>query len=128
MTAAEVLTSAKLAMAITSTAYDAELGDLIAAATEDLESNGINAGDLITAGNPLVLQAIKTYCRANFQSPADYDRLLASYNAQKGHMRQSTGYTTWPTDEEDEEETDEESTETETDPVTTEGGAEDGEG
>lgn len=95
MTAAEVLTAVKLAMAITSTAYDAELTDLIEAATEDMESNGINAADLIEDGNALVLQAIKTYCRANFQSPADYDRLVASYDAQKGHMRGCTGYTTW---------------------------------
>lgn len=96
MTSEQVLTAVKLAMAITSDAYDDELTDLIGAAEEDLNSNGIKATDLIAEGNSLVLQAIKTYCRVHFQSPADYDRLLASYEEQKGHMRNCTGYTTWP--------------------------------
>lgn len=96
MTSEQVLTAVKLAMAITSDAYDDELTDLIGAAEEDLNSNGIKATDLIAEGNSLVLQAIKTYCRVHFQSPADYDKLLASYEQQKGHMRMSTGYTVWP--------------------------------
>ena len=96
MTSQQVLTAVKLAMAITSDAYDDELTDLIGAAEEDLNSNGIKATDLIAEDNTLVLQAIKTYCRVHFQSPADYDRLLASYEEQKGHMRNCTGYTTWP--------------------------------
>lgn len=96
MTSTQVLTAVKLAMAITSDAFDAELSDLIGAAEEDLNSNGIKATDLIAEDNTLVLQAIKTYCRVHFQSPADYDRLLASYEEQKGHMRNCTGYTTWP--------------------------------
>lgn len=95
MTVAEALTATKVSMAITSTAYDSELTDLINAAVQDLESNGIDAADLLEDDNALVLQAIKTYCRFNFQSPADYDRLYKSYEAQKGHMRNCTGYTTW---------------------------------
>lgn len=96
MTSDQVLVAVKLAMAITSDAFDVELTDLINACIEDLKSNGIKADDLIEAENALVLQAIKTYCRVHFQSPADYDKLLASYEQQKGHMRMSTGYTVWP--------------------------------
>lgn len=90
-----MLEAVKLAMAITSDAYDDELTDLINAAVQDLRSNGVNTDYLVEAGDALVLQAVKTYCRAHFQSPADYDRLIASYDAQKGHMRNCTGYTTW---------------------------------
>ena len=97
MTGGDILASVKLSMAITSEAYDDELMDLIAAAAADLKSNGINA-DLIESenGDALVLQAIKTYCRLRFQSPADYDRLLAAYEQQKGHLRGCSGYTAWP--------------------------------
>ena len=97
MTGGDILASVKLSMAITSGAYDDELADLIAAAKADLRSNGINA-DLIDGeeGDALVLQAIQTYCRLRFQSPADYDRLLSAYEEQKGHMRGCSGYTAWP--------------------------------
>ena len=90
-----MLMAVKLAMAITVTDYDMELNDLIAAACADLKSNGIKVDALAEAFDPLLLQAVKTYCRAMFQSPADYDKLLDSYNMQKGHMMHCTGYTTW---------------------------------
>ena len=38
---------------------------------------------------------MKTYVRAHFHSPADYDRLLAAYEEQKGHLMNCTGYTDW---------------------------------
>ena len=100
MTCGDILASVKLSMAITSEAYDFELLDLIAAAAADLKSNGINADVLMEddKSDALVLQAIKTYCRLHFQSPADYDRLLAAYEEQKGHMRGCSGYTTWPSE------------------------------
>lgn len=90
-----MLEAVKLAMAITTDAYDAELTDLIDAALADLESNGIRASALVEQGSPLVLQAVKTYCRAHFQSPADYDKLANAYDEQKGHMMMCTGYTVW---------------------------------
>lgn len=90
-----MLEAVKLALAITTDAYDAELTDLIDAALADLESNGIRASALVAQGSPLVLQAVKTYCRSHFQSPADYDKLVNAYDAQKGHMMMCTGYTVW---------------------------------
>ena len=88
-----LLAAVKLSMAITIDDYDLELKDLIAAALMDMKSNGINV--MCNETDPLILQAVKTYCRAMFQSPADYDRLLDSYNMQKGHLMHCTGYTTW---------------------------------
>ena len=46
----------------------------------------------------LVVPAVKTYCRAHFHSPADYDKLLSAYEEQKGHLMNCTGYTVFPTE------------------------------
>lgn len=92
----DMLQAVKRALAIASDDFDidAEIGDLIESALMDMETNGIKAHEL--RGDPLVLQAVKTYCRAHFHSPADYDNLLAAYEEQKGHLMQTTGYTVWP--------------------------------
>ena len=85
------LTAVKLALDVTVTDYDAEIGDLIDAALLDLQSSGV---DVSTMGNDkLVMQAVKTYCRMNFQSPADYDRLERSYSQQVVKLMHATGYT-----------------------------------
>lgn len=86
-----MLEAVKLALAITVDDFDSEIEDLIKAALYDLGTNGIRA--LSLQEDPLVIQAVKTYCRAHFHSPADYDRLLAAYEEQKGHMMNCTGYT-----------------------------------
>ena len=71
-----------------------EIEDLIQAALYDLSSNGVLALEMPT--EPLILQAVKTYVRAHFHSPADYDRLLAAYEEMKGHLMNTTGYTLFP--------------------------------
>ena len=91
-----MLDAVKLALAITVDDFDDEIEDLIQAALYDLKTNGVNALDMQT--DPLVKQAVKTYCRAHFHSPADYDRLLAAYEEQKGHLMNCTGYTAFPDD------------------------------
>ena len=91
-----MLESVKLALAITVDSYDAELQDLINAALYDLKTNGVDALNMQT--DALVVQAVKTYCRAHFHSPADYDKLLSAYEEQKGHLMNCTGYTVFPTE------------------------------
>lgn len=86
------LAAVKLSMGITVQNYDAELSDLIDAALLDLGIAGVEG---YQQGDKLVLQAVKTYCRAHFRSPADYDRLKASYDEQKGQLMIATGYTDW---------------------------------
>ena len=91
-----MLAAVKLALAVTITDYDSEITDLIDAAMLDLKSNGIDTDGLAaepTNIDKLLLQAVKTYVRAHFQSPADYDRLAKAYDAQKGHMMLASGYT-----------------------------------
>ena len=89
-----MLEKVKLALAITVNDFDSEIEDLIQAALYDLSSNGVMALELTM--DPLIVQAVKTYCRAHFHSPADYDRLLAAYEEMKGHLMHTTGYTLFP--------------------------------
>jgi len=91
-----MLDAVKLALAITVNDFDAEINDLIQAALYDLKTNGVDA--LNKQDDPLVKQAVKTYCRAHFHSPEDYDRLLAAYEEQKGHLMNCTGYTVFEED------------------------------
>ena len=91
-----MLEAVKLALGITVAAYDAEIQDLILAALRDLQIAGVEeavASD--TTADPLIIQAVKTYCRAHFRSPADYDRLKAAYDEQKAQLMVATGYTNW---------------------------------
>jgi len=92
MSDVEVLQAVKLSMGITATVYDPEISALIDAATLDLQHA---LGKTVNVSDALILQAIKTYCRMSFRSPADYDRLRASYESQKGMLQIATGYTDW---------------------------------
>ena len=87
-----MLTRVKLALGITTDAYNSELNDLIMAALADLGLAGVDSAKV---DDPLIVQAVKTYCRMSFHSPADYDRLRDSYEAQKGMLQIATGYTDW---------------------------------
>lgn len=88
----EILAAVKLALRITTDAFDDELSDLIVAALQDMRLAGITNSDV---SDPLVKRAVITYCRLHFGQPDDYDRLKASYDEQKGQMGMATGYTTW---------------------------------
>ena len=85
-----MLDAVKLAMGITVDAYDDEIQDLIDAALLDLRIAGVNTA---LTQDRLILQAVKTYARAHFRSPADYDRLKAAYDEQKAQLMVATGYT-----------------------------------
>ncbi len=87
---ATLLAAVKLAMRITNEAYDDEIERLINAAFKDIGIVGVSADS--TTVDPLIIQAVVTYCRLNFGSPADYDRLKASYDEQKAQLQTATGY------------------------------------
>lgn len=97
-----MLAKVKLAKRISTTVFDSELLDLIAAAIADIEHVGVEFestpveedGVVVdyTVDDPLISRAIVTYCVMNFGSPADYDRLKASYDEQKGQLRESSDY------------------------------------
>lgn len=86
-----LLQTVKAAMWLTSsTIYDGELTRLIKAAIGDLGIVGLDV--TATTADPAYIQAIVTYCRLNFGSPSDYDRLKASYDEQKAQMMTAKGY------------------------------------
>lgn len=87
---ATILSETKTAMRLTKTAYDPEITRLIDAACADLGIAGITATS--STDDPILVQAIITYCRLNFGSPSDYDRLKASYDEQKAQLQTATGY------------------------------------
>lgn len=85
-----MLEKVKLALRISTTAYDDELTDLIASAKLDLGIAGVVPDSL----DALVTRAIITYCKMSFGLPEDYDRLKRSYDEQKAQMSTATGYRT----------------------------------
>lgn len=89
-----MLNLVKLALRITTDAYDTELNMLIQAAFLDLTAAGV---DLFTAAtsDDLVKMAVCTYCKMNFGNPEDADRLKRSYDEQKAQLSMRTGYTNW---------------------------------
>lgn len=90
----EILEKVRMALRITTEAFDDELTDLINAALLDLGIAGVD-GDNAVLTNALTLRAVVTYCKMNFGEPDEYDRLKASYDEQKAQMSMATGWTTW---------------------------------
>lgn len=87
-----MLEKVKLALRITTDAYDSELLELIEAGKLDLGIAGVVFPSEVDA---IVSRAIITYCKIHFGEPDDYDRLKASYDEQKAQLSMATGYTTW---------------------------------
>ena len=89
----------KLALRITTTAFDDELNQLIEAAKIDLGIAGVVVPTTTAQELDQIIQrAIVTYCKLNFgeQDRVEmYDRLKASYDEQKAQLSMATGYTEW---------------------------------
>ncbi len=81
---------AKTALKITTTDFDEEVADLVDAALLDLGVAGVTKRDTTDA---LIVRAVCTFCRMNWGSPADYDKLKASYDEQKAQLGMSANYT-----------------------------------
>lgn len=89
-----MLDRVKLAMRITTDAYDEEFNSLIDAALLDLGIAGVTK-NTIDEADEIVRRAVITYCRLHFGSPNDRDFLKASYDEQKAQLQTATGYTDW---------------------------------
>lgn len=85
-----MLALVKMALRITTTAFDTEISGLIKAACADLGVVGVTA--TTEESDPLLVRAIITYCRLHFGSPDDFDRLKKSYDEQKAQLITCTGY------------------------------------
>lgn len=87
-----MLDAVKMALRITTNAFDSEISGLIEAARLDLRVAGVQ---LSPGDDALVKTAIITYCRMRFGQPDDYDRLKRAYDEQKAQLATCTGYTNW---------------------------------
>lgn len=87
-----MLEQVKLALRISTTAYDSELTYLIAAAQQDLGIAGVVVPEEL---DEIVKRAIITFCKMSFGIPQDYDWLKRSYDEQKAQLVTATGYTDW---------------------------------
>lgn len=87
-----MLDKVKLALRISTSAFDDEINVLIKAAEADLGIAGVTT---IEESDPLIVRAVTTYCKANFGEADEYDKLKASYDEQKAQLATHTGHTTW---------------------------------
>lgn len=79
-----MLESIKLALRINSSAFDTEIKDLIESAKLDMYISGIVKLD---ETDPLIQQAIKIYCKANFGlDNKDSEKYQKSYDMLKQHL------------------------------------------
>lgn len=85
-----MLDKVKLALRITTNAFDSELNDLISAAQIDLGIAGVVIPEEIDA---IVSRAVITYCKLHFGEPDEYDRIKASYDEQKAQLSMCADYT-----------------------------------
>ena len=145
-----MLKEAMLALRVTDMEYAPEIRRLLYAAKIDLEAAGvvitgdlditvtetedqttheitITATDNSTITDEWVQTAMITYVRFSFGSPADHDRLAASYDLQRRQLANRTGYTDFLEPEEETAPATDAAAETEpteTEPVVTDPGTE----
>lgn len=97
-----MLAKVKQALRVKSTTVDDELLALIASGIADIrhagasfevteeKDQGVVVDYVVT--DPLVSNAIISYCKFSFGSPADMEKWKRIYDEQKGQMRESRAY------------------------------------
>ncbi len=82
MTKKELVAKAKLRIRKTSKdVLDKDVGQLVEVALADLKRIGVNNAYLDEAdiSDPLIIEAVLLYCKANFGSPENQEKLNAAY-------------------------------------------------
>lgn len=87
-----MLDKVKLALRISTNAYNDELSNLILAAQADLGIAGVTLPATLDA---ICEVAIITYCKIHFGNPDNAEQLKKSYDEQKAQLTMATGYTEW---------------------------------
>lgn len=87
-----MLAKVKMALRVSTNAFDDELNTLIDAALLDLGIAGVSN---IEETDALIIRAVCTYCKLYFGQPSDFDRMKASYDEQKAQLGMASGYTDW---------------------------------
>lgn len=92
-----ILDDVKVALRVTSAAYDSEINNLILSALNDLKIAGVKvpADADVEIASPILKTAIITYCKCNFGTREDYDRIKASYDEQKAQLKTNSDFHDW---------------------------------
>ena len=90
----------KLALRISTDAYDTLLQMLIASALQDIAIPGVEIPENETDYPTILKQCIITYVRMNFGEPDNYENLYKSYEIQKSQLYMCSDYNIWGDDEE----------------------------
>ncbi|MDP4174135.1 MAG: head-tail connector protein [Bacteroidota bacterium] len=87
-----LLDKVKLSIRFDENWLDEDIQDSIAAAIADLKLSGIKASK-ITEADPLILKAIKAYCKSDFSDDEnEAKRYKESYDMLKTHLTLSSEY------------------------------------
>lgn len=87
----------KLALRISTTAYDTELNMLIASCIQEMTHMNVIV-DVDTSGNPTDAQvkaAIVAYCKWQFGNHEDKEQWEGIYHTKLAQLKTMTGYTDW---------------------------------
>ena len=74
--------------------FDADLRLLMNAALEDLRSAGVTDATDATS-SPKIIQAVCTYCKANFGETDEYEHLRDAYDEQKASLGMDANHTNY---------------------------------
>jgi len=88
----------KLALRITTDAFNSEITQLIAACTEEMQGVGVvidYEADGETPSSMQVQTAIVAYCKWLFGNNADADRWREIYHTKLAQLQTMSGYTDW---------------------------------
>lgn len=81
----------KMALRLSTEAYDSELEAKIASAKADLQLSGVVLPEH-PENDSLITMAVVTYVRMHFGAPENYSQLKASYDEQKAQLQSATEY------------------------------------
>lgn len=92
-----MLTLVKTALRISGTAFDTELGMLIASCLQEMEAMNvvIEYGDDGAPASDQVKAAVVAYCKWQFGNLNEKDQWRAIYHTKLAQLKTMTGYTNW---------------------------------
>lgn len=89
-----MLEQIKLALRITTDAFDEEIQTLIDAAIAEMQGLGVTAS-VEGSEDPQIVTAVVAYCKWQFGANEDADRWRDIYHIKLAQLKTMTGYTDW---------------------------------
>lgn len=89
-----MLNAIKLALRISTNAFDSEIQTLIDAAIAEMAGLGVTAATSTTT-DPQIISAVIAYCKWQFGNNEDADRWRDIYHIKLGQLKTMSGYTDW---------------------------------